>query len=138
MIRRPYNPPPMKSSSILHWVACATVALGGCGPHRERERLNSYNARERAQAAVRLAGAHDANAVHCLVPLLYDGDSAVRMYAILSLEDLTGETFGYRYYDPEEERSAAIERWQAALREGRVQVRGTGRTSPATSQPAGM
>jgi hypothetical protein len=38
-------------------------------------------------------------------------DPAVRFLAITTLERLTDETFGYRYYDSPWERRAAIDRW---------------------------
>lgn len=128
----------MRSRFFIGIMASALLALCGCGAQRERERLNSLNARDRALAAIRLADARDGESVHRLVPLLQDADSAVRMYAILSLERLTGETFGYRYFDAEVQRSAAVDRWRLALSEGRVQLRSAGLTTPAPSrtQPA--
>ena len=51
-----------------------------------------------------------------LIKDLESDDPAVRFYAIQGLERLTGETFGYRYYDDERERRPALEKWQAWLR----------------------
>jgi HEAT repeat protein len=78
---------------------------------------------ERALAAVRLAEAGDAGAVHELVDLLEDSDRAVRMYAILALVRLTGADYGYTYYGSDLERAVAVRRWREALRAGEVVVR---------------
>jgi 23S rRNA A2030 N6-methylase RlmJ len=45
-------------------------------------------------------------------------DPAVRLYAIVALEKITGERRGYSPYDPPYEREQAIERWVAALKDG--------------------
>lgn len=94
-----------------------------------RQRLGSINPLDRAQAAVRVAEQGDVGAVHRLVDLLEDPSDGVRMYAILALERLTGETYGYQYYANESQRAAAVERWRAALRAGEVSV--AARTSTA-------
>gem|GEM_PF-3291960 len=102
-------------------LACA---LGGCAATlSDRERLDASFAPDRAQAVVRLAESHDTQSIHKLVELLQDHDQAVRMVAILALQRLTGETFGYRYYDDAARRGAAVERWRGALREGKIVVR---------------
>lgn len=98
----------------------AAGLLGGCAPPPPAAQLSSFNARDRAAAAVALAERGEPQAVHQLIPLLEDSDAAVRMYAILALQRLTGETFGYRFYDDFAERQAAVSRWRDALREGRV------------------
>lgn len=99
---------------------CAVV-LTGCQRGTRRADLSSRYPVDRARAIVHLADNGDIEAVHRLVDLLDDDDVAVRMYAILALERLCGETFGYDYYAPREARKAAIERWREALRQGRWQ-----------------
>ncbi len=54
-------------------------------------------------------------AVPQLVTDLNDDDSAVRFFAIEGLRRLTGQTFGYHYYDDAPTRAPAIERWRAWL-----------------------
>ncbi len=88
-------------------------------PAQQRKELTSGTAVQQATAAVKLAERGDEESIPRLVGLLDDGDPAVRMYAILALEHLTGETFGYKFYASQAERAAAVERWQAALRAGR-------------------
>ncbi|QOJ13501.1 MAG: HEAT repeat domain-containing protein [Planctomycetia bacterium] len=113
-----------------------TLVAGGCLPRGSTAKLNSPNARERAVAGVALASGGDRAAAHRLVPLLEDADSAVRMMAILSLERLTGETLGYRYFDTESRRAEAVERWRTALREGRFEATGGGGAAAASAAGA--
>lgn len=54
----------------------------------------------------------DRAAVQQLVTDLDSDDPAVRFYAIQSLRRLTGETFGYRYYDGDETRRPAVQEWR--------------------------
>ena len=50
-----------------------------------------------------------------LVKRLYAEDPVIRLSAIRALKDITGQDFGYRYYEPEVKRIEAIKRWQAWL-----------------------
>ena len=58
----------------------------------------------------------DMAAARQLIKDLESDDPAVRFYAIQGLERLTGETFAYRYFDGDEQRKGALEKWQAWLR----------------------
>lgn len=99
--------------------------------------LSSAYAPDRARAIVRAAERREAGAIHHLVALLEDSDAAVRMYAILALERLTGQTFEYRYYDPEPRRAAAVQRWRQAVRAGQIALsdRAPGPDSQPTVSP---
>jgi hypothetical protein len=57
----------------------------------------------------------DNSAAAQLVKDLNSDDPAVRFYAIEGLRKLTGEDFGYRYYDDTDAREPAVERWKAWL-----------------------
>lgn len=94
-------------------------------PAHYRPDLRSPNLLQRVKGIVRAAERGDRSAIDTLVGLLDDPDPATRMYAIEALEKLCGTTLGYRYYDPEPQRREAMARWQAAIRQGRVPVRGT-------------
>ncbi|MGD8452358.1 MAG: hypothetical protein PVJ57_11115 [Phycisphaerae bacterium] len=98
---------------LLATVGCRSAAS-------DRERLASANPLDQVTAAVRLAEAGDATAVHRLVALLGDRDRTVRMYAILALQRLCGRTYGYKYYADAPARAAAERRWQDALRDGEI------------------
>ena len=54
----------------------------------------------------------DRAAVRQLVADLDSDDPAVRLFAIDALRRLTGQNFGYRYYDGEEQRRPAVEQWR--------------------------
>lgn len=57
----------------------------------------------------------DRAAVPILVDRLEDEDPAVRFYAILALERLTGTRLGFRFEAPVHERRSAVERWRRYL-----------------------
>ncbi len=57
----------------------------------------------------------NAKAIPQLVEDLDSEDAAVRFYAIEGLRRLTGETFGYRFYDNEADRREAVEKWKQWL-----------------------
>ncbi len=108
----------------LFRIALLALALPGCDTNRaRREQLQSLYPLDRARAAVQLAHAGDPQAVQALVDLLEDDDRGVRLYTIVSLEKLTGQTHGYLYYASESDRSAAVERWRDAVRRGVVTLR---------------
>lgn len=126
----------MRQARIARLVSVAAAALlllVGCrSPAAQRRQLASSNPLDAVTAAVALAEAGDAGAVARLVSLLEDRDRAVRMYAILALERLCGQTHGYKYYEPEPARAEAVRRWQAALRQGEVVI--AARPRPAQSE----
>ena len=55
-----------------------------------------------------------------LVEQLDSDDVAVRLMAITRLERLTGETFGYRYYDSRRVRESAVLKWVNIIESGRI------------------
>lgn len=111
----------VRASLLIVAVVGLGGSLSGClvAPSR-RSDLSARYPLDRARAVVAAAERHDADAIHALVNLLEDDDPGVRMYASLALERMCGETFGYRYYAPPEERAEALRRWRDALRNGEV------------------
>lgn len=110
-------------------VTFAALACFGCASGAtSREQLKSPSAFERAAAAVQSAEAGDAGAIHTLVDLLEDRDGGVRLYAIVALERLTGQTYEYQHFAPESQREVAVDRWRDALRRGDVHVDAAGST----------
>jgi hypothetical protein len=61
---------------------------------------------------------HDKAAIRQLVKDLENDDPAVRLYAIHALQEMTGETFGYRYFETDEQRKPAVRKWQQWLKAG--------------------
>lgn len=66
----------------------------------------------RIPAIKQVAETHDTRAIPQLVQLLDDDDPAVRFYTIEALKRLTGETFGYRFYEDESQRRTAVGKWK--------------------------
>ena len=100
----------------------ATVSiliLIGCGPHRTPypESLNSQRPEERILAAKHAAQIGDRDVIGILVDRLEDDDEAVRMFAILALEKLTGTRHGYDYSDDQMNRGRAVQRWRRYVSE---------------------
>lgn len=108
----------------LTWLLVAlTCGAWSCGGRPARADLRSGNALDRARGVVSVAEARDDLAVHKLVDLLDDSDRGVRMYAIMALERLCDEDFGYRYYESAARRAPAVERWREAIRKGDVTLK---------------
>lgn len=133
----------MRRTGIL--LAAAMFALGamiasggGCtlGGRIPRSDIQSPDAVRRALAVQSAARDQDIEAVPLIVDRLEDEDDGVRFFAILALERLTGETFGYEYYKPPARQVAAIERWRDYVRSrgGRLP---SDVTVAAASAPAG-
>ena len=58
---------------------------------------------------------HDMSSVRQMIKDLESDDMAVRFYAFSGLEKLTGESFGYKYYEDEDQRALAVGKWKAWL-----------------------
>jgi hypothetical protein len=52
-----------------------------------------------------------------MVVNLNDDDPAVRFYSIEGLQRLTGDDFGYRYWEDKDGRAAAVARWNQWLKQ---------------------
>jgi len=80
-------------------------------------------------ALERAIEANDRSKIPEMIELLDSDDPAVRLFAILGLERMTGETHGYDFAAPEAERHAATERWVAWYNAG------LGRQQPIEEEP---
>ncbi len=89
----------------------ASAAIPACRPTAPQG-LDSPLPQQRMEAAVSAAEHHDESAVPRLVSLLDSDDPAVRLVAINSLEQITGQTLGYDYAASPLQRSEAADRWQ--------------------------
>ena len=98
------------------------IAAGGCSSP-EKPSIYSQDPSLKIPA---IKSAHDSKAIHQMVKDLDSDDAAVRFYTINGLKEITGNTFGYRYYDDEIERKPALARWKQWLAERE------GTTQPAT------
>ncbi len=57
----------------------------------------------------------DTGAIPMLIDSLDSDDPAVRLYAIIALEKLSGQTFDYAFYADRAERQPSIQRWRQWL-----------------------
>lgn len=80
-------------------------------------RVTDFDAAEpaaRIRASVNADREGDVTAIPKLIAGLSSDDPALRLISIRALENLTGQTYGYRYFAPEWEREQAIRRWVQA------------------------
>jgi hypothetical protein len=97
--------------------AALAAAIGaglavGCGGSPPAKTLHNPDPSGKIPAIKDAVRRGDRRAAAQLIKDLESDDPAVRFYASEGLRRLTGETFGYRYFDPDEERQVAVERWQ--------------------------
>lgn len=89
-------------------------ALAGCAADVS---FDSPDSAARLRAIQRAASQDDRASIPDLVRMLDSDDVAVRLLAIRTLEEMTGQTLGYDYAAPSFERTPAVERWQAWVRD---------------------
>lgn len=97
------------------WGACAFVLAAAslsCTAHRGPLVVTDPDPSVKIPAMQKAVRNHDMSAVPQLIKDLDSDDAAVRLYANRSLEELTGQRFGYRYFGGDEEREAAAARWR--------------------------
>lgn len=92
-------------------LALAVLALAGCFPTLEPA-FDSPAPSKRLDAIVDAAAQDDRSTIPPLIDMLDSDDPAERMLAIRALERISGgQTFGYRYADPEWLRRESVNRW---------------------------
>lgn len=115
-------------------IACLAAVSSCASPAFVREDIQSENPADRILAIRAAAEARDTESVPLLVDRLEDEDRAVRLFAILALEKITGQRFGYDYAKPDADQRAAVERWRAYVRNCNAGVtEGETRTGQAAS-----
>lgn len=92
-------------------------SLGSCsaGKPSVYSRLQDENPQVRVRACVDAGNAGDRKAAALLVERLADTEDDVRVFAILALQKITGQSMGYRHFDTPAVRRQAIERWRKYL-----------------------
>ena len=108
----------LKLSKIA--ILAATLGLllaGGCSEPRDPPSVKSDDPILKVPAIKQDVRRKDKRDAALMVKDLDDDDPAVRFYAIGGLKRITGKDFGYRYYDDENQRRPAIERWNAWLKQ---------------------
>jgi hypothetical protein len=108
----------VRGRSLLAWaVACGVLAVGhaGCTAPRPPLVVTNPDPSVKIPAFKKAVREKDRAAVRQLVADLDNDDPAVRLYAIDALRRMTGETFGYHYYQSDEQRGPAVEQWRRWL-----------------------
>ena len=113
--------PPGSLDGFFALLSLSTMAMavagGGCARPRAAD-LHSADPVARVRAIQAAAERGDRQAVPLIVDRLEDEDEAVRFYAIVALDRITGQRFGYDYAKPAAERARAVECWRAFVRSG--------------------
>ncbi len=125
-------------------LALALALLGpvSCGPPAITGGFDSPQPAARIFATRRAAAETDPAKIRAAMPGLIrnleSDDPAVRLLSAEALDELTGESYGYRYFDPEWLRTPAVHRWREAWERGEITLRDGTRIEPDTleSNPA--
>jgi len=83
----------------------------GCVPH-ETKQIGATDTLANIPAIQDAGREQDRSSIPALITQLDSDDSAVRFYAISSLQKLTNQTLGYRYYEDADTRRPAVTRWK--------------------------
>lgn len=92
--------------------------IAGCLPSQQPPTKADFRATDtpaKVPAIVNAADTDDEALLPELIHALSDKDAAVRLFAIQSLQERTGQTMDYRYYEAAEKRQAATDRWHQWL-----------------------
>jgi hypothetical protein len=103
--------------SIATFFVCGIFLATGCSESRGPVSVKSDDPTLKIPAIKQDVQRKNTADVPVMVKDLNDQDSAVRLYAIEGLRRLTGDDFGYHYYDDEDQRRPAIDRWNAWLKQ---------------------
>jgi len=105
----------------LQIIACTcALLLVSCGSSPTVGGFGAASPAARSKAIQTAAIMGNLSAVKKIVEQLDSDDPAIRMMAIEALERLTGETYGYKHYDPTYVRREAIAKWVDAVQNGSV------------------
>lgn len=96
---------------------CTAAYFAGCAPKGDllETQLQSQDPAQRIRAIVQASHTARSDLLPALVDCLEDEDPAVRLYAIVALEKLTGTRLGYSYFSPPDQRREAVQAWRAHL-----------------------
>lgn len=116
-------------------IGCALALVSGCTAPRA-ELYGPRDASRVIPGMKRVSSVQDREAAAELVRDLESDDAAVRLFAIHTLERLTGDRMGYIYYAEEADRRPAVTRWRDWL-EGKQIELPTATTQPSSNTGGG-
>jgi hypothetical protein len=91
---------------------CAVLFITACSPPRDPISVKSSDPTLKIPAIKQDVRERNTTDVAQMVKDLDSDDPAVRFYSIEGLRRLTGDTFGYHYYDDDAQRRPAVMRWE--------------------------
>lgn len=97
---------------LLAVTCAAPIMAGGCRPTAPRRPLLDQDPIFVIPAMKRTAESQRLKDIPRLIELLDSEDAAIRLNAIQTLRSLTGETFGYQFWDTALQRGPAVARWR--------------------------
>lgn len=101
---------------VVIGLIAAGAGTGACSNPRAEKDVRNPDPLGKIPAYKEAVREGDRSAVRQMVEDLDSDDPAIRMFAIIALRRLTnGETFGYEYFEDEDQRRPAVERWEAWL-----------------------
>jgi HEAT repeat protein len=104
------------------WIVLSVCLLTGCNGQGDIvEDFQNEDPKVRISAIRRAGSEKLESSVPYLVDRLSDSEADVRMFAIVALEKITGETHGYRHYDDSASRNEAIDRWRRWLVDNKLE-----------------
>jgi hypothetical protein len=109
-------------SFVLAVVAVAAAAVSGCTAPRPPLVVTDPDPSVKIPAIKVAVARGDRSVIPQLVKELESDDAAVRFYAIDALEKFTGERFGFEYYQDDDRRKPALQKWQEWLKAQQQQV----------------
>ncbi len=111
------RPHPLRSAKT-HLISAVLFGMSGClADPSQNVGFNEPDPHARIRAALLAAKTDDETSLSQLVRMLESHDAAERLAAIGALESITGQTLGFRHFDPEPVRAASIDRWHDWLAE---------------------
>lgn len=108
--------PALSGSAALLFIALLPIGCNS-GDGSLYEGLQSEDPAVRLDAVARAGELKDPKAVAYLVDRLTDSESEIRMFAAIALEKITGQTHGYRHFDPPVRRAEAVAAWREWLKD---------------------
>jgi hypothetical protein len=105
--------------AIFGLLAGAMLAVAGCQDDRGPVSINSDDPDLKILAIKCDVAEHNLKDTPAMVQGLSDDDAAIRFYSIEGLRKLTGDDFGYHFYEDSDRREPAVKRWRQWLATGK-------------------
>jgi len=109
---------------VLGVILCRSLVAGAmasaisCGSPAPKPNVFSEDTGEAITGMKRAVREQDRSVVPELIKDLESDDPAIRFYAIEALQKLTNQDLGYEYFQDEDARKPAVERWKKWLEAG--------------------